>query len=307
MSSSSCDPKDAALKSFFLGPQAENGPWVAGMLVRALGQWFEWRSSLFPEDGRAVSRDDKASEEFRERERVFEAKFSELMTRFEAEVPKFSPRYVGHMFSEVSLPAILGHFVALLHNPNNISGESSRIGTAIENEALAALRGMIGLDVTEGAGHFTSGGTVANFEAMVRARERCALWLAAGARARENGSGQFQFFEAAHMGWKRFRELARGSRRSAPWNFAGCSPWAASANLSVTMGEAFSGPVMLVPDHKHYSWKKAASLFGLGDEAFWEYGWTKPGVSRSRIKSAAASRSVQRASRAPCGFSGGHD
>src|SRR5690606_37931482 len=29
------------------------------------------------------------------------------------------------------------------------------------------------------------------------------------------------------------------------------------------------GPVMLVPGNKHYSWRKAANLFGLGEESLW--------------------------------------
>lgn len=168
-----CDPREIALKSFFLGPQAENSPWVRSLLVEVLETWFRWRRGLFPQDGVAISRSDQGSVEFEERRTLIREKTLQLVERFEAEVPKFSPRYIGHMFSEVSLPALFGHIVTLLHNPNNISSESSRVGVELEDEAINELLKMLGLPST-GFGHFTSGGTLANIEALLRARARIA-------------------------------------------------------------------------------------------------------------------------------------
>jgi len=127
-----CDPQESSLKSFFLGPRAENAEWVRFLTNGMLERWFEWRKGVSPADGRAISLADQESVEFRTRRSRFEDQLWTLMKRFEGEIPKFSPRYIGHMFSETSLPALLGHFVALLHNPNNISGESSRVGVEIE-------------------------------------------------------------------------------------------------------------------------------------------------------------------------------
>ena len=31
----------------------------------------------------------------------------------------------------------------------------------------------------------------------------------------------------------------------------------------------FEGPVVLVPENKHYSWQKGVSILGIGREAFW--------------------------------------
>ncbi len=167
-----CNPKEVALKSFFLGPRAENAKWVKGLVSRILDHWMDWRRSLFPQDGSAISPEDQELPEFIERQKNFEDSAIELLTRFEKEVPKFSPRYVGHMFSEISLPALIGHVVTLLHNPNNISGESSRVGIQIEDEAVRFLAQMLGYPPESATGHFTSGGTLANFEAMLRARSR---------------------------------------------------------------------------------------------------------------------------------------
>lgn len=43
------------------------------------------------------------------------------------------------MFSEISMPALLGHIITLLHNPNNISSEPSTVGTEIEKDAIHFL------------------------------------------------------------------------------------------------------------------------------------------------------------------------
>lgn len=166
-----CDPREIALKSVFLGPQGENTPWVMKLVSETLERWASWRSSRFPSDGNAISPSDQNEPEFLARRERFRNTTHELLTRFEKEVPKFSPRYVGHMFSEISLPALMGHIVALLHNPNNISGEASRVGIQIEDEAIGYLLSMVGFPAS-GAGHFTSGGTLANFEALLRARAR---------------------------------------------------------------------------------------------------------------------------------------
>jgi hypothetical protein len=221
-----CDPKDIALKSFFLGPQAENGPWVSQVVGALFESWFRWRGSRFPEDGRAISERDIESEAFLRGRAGFEQTLLELMTRFESELPKFSPRYIGHMFSEVSLPAVMGHIVALLHNPNNISGESSPVGTEIEDEAIAGLAKMIGLPAAQASrsrGHFTSGGTIANLEALMRARARTALWLSSGAEMRERSGIAVTPFEAGHMGWERFSVLPEP--KDSRFNFLDRDPW----------------------------------------------------------------------------------
>lgn len=165
-----CSNDDVALKSFFLGPQAENKDWVQYQVFHIFKSYFEWRMKVHPEDGRAISNGDQAVAEFKAQQDHTEELLTNLAHRFEGEIPKFSPRYIGHMFSEISLPALFGHILTVLHNPNNISMESAKVGVEIENEALQALAVMVGFE--KPYGHFTSGGTVANFEMLFRARAR---------------------------------------------------------------------------------------------------------------------------------------
>jgi glutamate/tyrosine decarboxylase-like PLP-dependent enzyme len=272
-----CDPKEVALKSFFLGPQAENASWVIQLLDSVFERWVSWRRSLFPNDGSAISLLDQKSKSFIERKENFEKVTMELLTRFEQEVPKFSPRYVGHMFSEVSLPALFGHVATLLHNPNNISGESSRVGTQIENEAIEELLSMVGYSVQGGTGHFTSGGTLANLEALIRAQSRMALWLAIEAALRAAGkSDSFDPTLAAHAGWERFdqalqraKEISLSQSEISKWKMGFVNPRELSDRIEGLSGQEFLGPVMLVPENKHYSWKKGCRILGLGRDALW--------------------------------------
>lgn len=272
-----CDPREIALKSFFLGPQAENAPWVSTLLHAIFERWVGWRRSFFTQDGHAITENDQNSPEFQARRDQFEETALELVARFESEVPKFSPRYVGHMFSEISLPALIGHIVTLLHNPNNISGETSRVGIQIEEEATRALLAMVGFPEESATGHFVSGGTIANLEALTRAYSRYSLWLSADAALKAtDGTRSFDPFLSAHSGWSKFNETLIAykdaktpQKEMERWNFSLCNPFVLAGKIESLTGRKFLGPVMLVPDNMHYSWKKGCHLLGLGADALW--------------------------------------
>lgn len=231
---SECDPRDVAIKSFFLGPQSENCQWLRAKWIQILDNWLSWRQTRFPGDGESISESDRGSYSFNQALDKLDHAVHEVLKDLEDETPKFTPRYIGHMVSDVSLPAFLGHVCALMHNPNNTSREVSRVTSRLEEEAIADLGRMLGF-CDSVRGHFTSGGTIANFEALWRAI------VAFDAHLQKNWDLSFL--------------------KSGPWQFA-------SAYQQVT-GQQFSGPVVLVPNHKHFSWEKAVSLMGLGDHAFW--------------------------------------
>ncbi len=269
-----CKPEDIALKSFFLGPQSENAIWFQSCVDQLLRRWFEWRQNKFIEDGRAISSKDQASAAFKACRSDIDQALALLSTRLEDEVPKYSPRYVGHMFSEVSLPAMLGHIAALLHNPNIISGESARVGVQIEDEAIADLAKMVGYESPHAAGHFTSGGTVANYEAVLRAKFRVAIWLSAGAAYAECYGTIPDPFQDAAMGWPKFLQLCDDikaksvdlTQRLKNWNFESLGFHKFQRKYMDTFHVPLQHPVLLVSAHCHYSWPKAAAFLGFGDE-----------------------------------------
>ncbi|MGZ3769785.1 MAG: pyridoxal phosphate-dependent decarboxylase family protein [Bdellovibrio sp.] len=263
MEAESCRAEEVALKSLFLGPQAENKEWVQSQIGSLLQSWFEWRSKFRPEDGQAISLKDMQTHEYIKRKEHTEEILQELAHRFEMELPKFHPRYIGHMFSEISLPALFGHILTLLHNPNNISEESSKVGILIEEEAIEALSKMVGFK--NGVGHFTSGGTLANFEAVYRAHTRGYLWMSLGL-----AQGKKSTFESSMMGWQEYDSAKDSIKQSSiAFNPLEGNPFSVAAKIQNVTGKPFLGSVLLVPEHKHYSWVKAANVFGLGAEAIW--------------------------------------
>ncbi len=267
-----CPPDEVALKSFFLGPQAENANWLRELLNEMFDAWFEWRRALYPTDGKAISATDKEMPEFIENRQRIKRNVHQLLRRFQNEVPSFSPRYIGHMLTEVSMPALIGHIITLLHNPNNISGESSRVGIVIEDEAINDLLKMIGYEENLGSGHFCSGGTIANIEAGLRARDRFARWLAVGTIAREHGNTSFDILKAGLMGWKTFDrlklELDISETELHKYHLLHGNPAFIFREISTVFKEDYAGPVFLIPQNKHYSWNKCVDMLGLGEEAF---------------------------------------
>lgn len=264
---------DSKHKTYFLGPKAENEAWVRAEIQGILEYWFRWRKGLFPDDPQVISTEEALSTDYlRERSRLTSA-LNGLNQLLEAEVPKFPPRYMGHMVSELALPALFGHLATLLHNPNNTSTEASKIGSLIEDDLIKMLSTMVGYDPEKATGHVTGGGTIANFEAIWRARFRQDHWLALALYLAEEKDISLRLFEAAHMGWKRFTSLVvehdidveelRGYSASAnnPYHFA--------ERMSRCFDISYRGPVILVPQNKHYSWQKGTNIFGFGESAFW--------------------------------------
>ena len=264
---------DDSYKAYFLGPKSENESWVRSELQSILDYWFQARKSRFETDPPAISSSERLSAPYLQRREALAQQLAALNELLRDEVPKYTPRYIGHMVSETSLPAIFGHFATLLHNPNNTSREVSKVGSVIEAEAIAMLADMLGFDPARARGHFTSGGTVANFEAFWRARHRMESWLRLAFLVSRKSGQRLDIFRAAHMGWDAYaqiraahgigdEELALVARETAnPVDFA--------QKLSEASGAAYRGPVVLAPGSKHFSWQKGADLFGLGEEAFW--------------------------------------
>ncbi|MCB9091430.1 MAG: decarboxylase [Halobacteriovoraceae bacterium] len=265
-----CNSEIVRLKANFLGPKAENADWLESEVNKLFSHWCQWRRNRFPQDRSTIDALDKNLTDFKDLQEKMSLYLSELNSRFEAETPTYSPRYMGHMVSELSLPAILGHLTGLIFNPNNTSKSVAKIGLEIEREAIEALSSMVGFGL-DGRGHFTSGGTVANIEALWRARYRLDNFLSLGAFLNDQQSTSWNLFYAAHMGQTQFLHLSQGLEleKLKKYSFVLQGSYSAADIISNHFKEKFLGPVLLVPGHKHYSWQKALSLLGLGEESLW--------------------------------------
>ncbi len=78
--------------------------------------------------------------------------------------PYFHPLYAGQMLKPPHPVARAAYALAMTINPNNHARDGGRASSAMEIEAVAEIAAMFGWE--EYLGHLTSGGTMANLEAL---------------------------------------------------------------------------------------------------------------------------------------------
>ena len=158
------------LHSWFLGPKGENEQLLRELLESALASHLDWRRAYHPEDDSPVRPAEHRSAPAVSQRSELRREFGSLLERLHDSVPFFHGRYNGHMLSEQTIAAQAAYFAAMLYNPNNVSGEVAPVTTALESDVARQLAEMIGYDPQRCWGHLTSGGTIANFEALWIAR-----------------------------------------------------------------------------------------------------------------------------------------
>lgn len=159
------------LKAFFLGPKAENADLMEQMLLKVYRDYVFWRRNFHPEDIVAIMPDDQRSHTYEAFVSRFQRELFTLLGELKSDIPFYSPRYIGHMLADNSLPALVGYIAAMLYNPNNVSWEASPVTTLLEIQVGRELAGMLGFGTTPEElaatwGHITSGGTLANLESL---------------------------------------------------------------------------------------------------------------------------------------------
>ena len=184
--------EDTKLYSWFLGPKAENADILERLILEALRDCVFWRRNFHPEDEIIITEKARRDDEFQDSLALIQQEFLNLLANLKRDIPFYSPRYIGHMTGEQLLPAIAAYFAAMLHNPNNVSLEASPITTFYELEVARQLARLMGY-TGETWGHITSGGTIANFEALWVARNLKFLPLAARDAARALGLDEIMF------------------------------------------------------------------------------------------------------------------
>ena len=78
--------------------------------------------------------------------------------------PYHHPFYIGQMLKPPHPVARIAYMLSMWINPNNHALDGSRASSPMEKEAVAQIAAMFGWDTH--LGHLTSGGTVANMEAL---------------------------------------------------------------------------------------------------------------------------------------------
>lgn len=283
----STTPRDA-LRAWFLGPYAENAELFERLVTEALRDHVFWRRNYHPEDGFTIREHDKRSEGYEEAVATLTQELMGLLAELKRGVPFFSGRYKGHMCFEQTIASQIGYFAAMLYNPNNVAIEASPVTTRLELQVAADLARMIGYDPATSWGHLTSGGTVANFEAIWIARNIIYFPLAARGAADELGIepevelpdgsmaplNRLGLWELVNIRNSAALDLFDALRTAAP---PADVRRALDAHTLSTLGyqrymerltKAFGDPlppsVVLVAATAHYSWEKIVRALGIG-------------------------------------------
>ena len=273
---------DPSLYPCFLGPYGENDNLLEKLVVEFLRDHVYWRRNFHPEDPPAIPTHAAQHPEFKAFEARLRRELHSLSAALKRSVPAHSPRYLGHMMSDLVLPGLAAQMLALPYNPNNVSEDAAPVTIDLEIRAGLQLARMLGYcdDVTRADcafGHLTSGGTLANYQGLRLALALKCFPIALRAVAPPG-------LELPGSDWEAFNLAPRAGiellQRWQSW-LAGLAPTARRGWLrqveserieQLGMVEFFarhpelSPPVVLAPVTAHYSWSKGMKLLGLGRE-----------------------------------------
>ena len=290
-----------SLEAWFLGTKAENADELESLIVEAIRDHAFWRRNFHPGDPTHVTEQIKRQTDYIEAIDTLKESYRSLLAFLKKSVPFFSMRYQGHMLWDMTMPAILGYFATMLYNPNNVAFEASTATTLLEILVGDDLCRMLGYTIPDEAeiekgairpwGHITSGGTVANIEAIWSARNLKFYPLALQAALQNEPSlvaAKEITISLPNGGLKPLTELdtwsllnlkgddilALPTRLNNEYQISRETLTAAISKYSLQnlgIGD-FSRrflrdanlPVFLVPATKHYSFPKTAALLGIG-------------------------------------------
>lgn len=102
-------------------------------------------------------------------EKLFESVSQEFIERLKDNYPFHHPLYIGQMLKPPADEAIIAYLAAMAINPNNHALDGGPATAKMEKEVIADFANLFGFD--KYLGHLTTSGTIANFEALLIARE----------------------------------------------------------------------------------------------------------------------------------------
>ena len=291
-----------SLEAWFLGQKAENLDEFEGLILEAIRDQAFWRRNFYPGDPTQIDEQIKRQPEYIQTIDTLKESYRSLLAFLKKSVPFFSMRYQGHMNWEVTMPAMLGYFAAMLYNPNNVAFEASTATTILEMLVGDDLCKMLGYtmpswaEIEAGAlrpwGHLTCGGTVANIEAIWSARNLKFYPLALQAALKNEpefiaakyievplAEGKTQILAELNI-WNLLNLkgddiLALPTRLQQEYQIEAETISKAISKYSLqNLGiQEFSRrflvdlshpPIVIVPGTKHYSFAKTTALLGIG-------------------------------------------
>jgi len=281
------------VRPLFLGPAAENDELFESLVVEFLRDHTFWRRNFHPEDGQRIGADAKNDPDFLDFQARTRRELYQLSAELKRAVPFFHPRYVGHMSSDLLLPGLVAKILTTLYNPNNVSEEAAPQTLEKELQVGEQLARMFGYETDDDAspcawGHLTSGGTIANYEALWNFRSVKFYPLALQAGAKEISFNphagpkakpfhDYSKWELLNLSMQETialrRELASLIHDEADPAVLRAFRNAVKAERIESLGTAgfflkhhVTPPVVLVSASAHYSWEKGMKVLGFGTQ-----------------------------------------
>lgn len=269
-----------ALDACFLGPYGENDTLLEKLVVEFLRDHVYWRRNFHPEDPPAIPTHAAQQPGYQAFEARMRRELHALSAALKKSVPFHSPRYIGHMASDLLLPGLAAQLLTLPYNPNNVSEDAAPVTVELEIRAGLQLARMLGYpdDPSREAcafGHLTSGGTLANYQALRLALALKAFPVALRAAdvpdigVPQDDWGAFNLGNdrtIALLGrWQRWLAMQSPAQRSA-WQARVQSERVETLGLTDFFARHadLRPPRVLAPVTAHYSWSKGLKLLGLG-------------------------------------------
>lgn len=280
------------VQPWFLGPAAENDRLLEELVVEFLRDHAYWRRNFHPEDGLRISAGARHAPGFLDTQARMRQELYRMSAALKRAVPFFHPRYVGHMTGDLLIPGLVAKLITTLYNPNNVSEEAAPVTLEWELQVGEQLARMFGYAVDDDAepcawGHLTSGGTVANYEALWNLRSVKFYGLALQRGAATVGIDPSPVGPAgkalsAYTSWELLnlsvddtillrRDVARTLRAKHDAERFHEFATAVRAERIESLGTAgffmkhgIEPPRVLVSSSAHYSWAKGMKVLGLG-------------------------------------------
>ncbi len=265
------------LSPWFVGAYGENNDFFERTLLELVRDHVFWRRNFHPDDQPPITTREQHGAPFLDGIARTRQELHQLTAKLKHSVPFFHPRYLGHMVSDLLMPGLIAQLITTLYNPNNVVEEAAPVTVKLELEVAAQLARMLGYSMDpahapRAFGHLTSGGTVANDEALWLARtlklyplavrdacEHLGRWPDARLRGED--------FELLNLSVAESADLLalvaaqppdfRAAVEAARVEQVGLAAFAVRHPLVTRLA-------VLAPATAHYSWKKAMKLLGLG-------------------------------------------
>lgn len=268
------------LDACFLGPYGENDELLERLVVEFMRDHVHWRRNFHPEDPPAIPTSAAMHPHYQDFVARMRRELHQLSAALKRSLPSHSPRYIGHMMSDLLIPGLAAYILALPYNPNNVTEEASPVTLRLEMQVGLQLARLFGwpddpaqLDCA--FGHLTSGGTLANFQGLRLALALKAFPVAlraagvSGLNVPEDDWAAFNLSPSA--GIELFGQWQRWLAHCAPSDRRKWREKLQAERIEYLGLTSFFSrhpelrpPQVLAPITAHYSWSKGLKMLGLG-------------------------------------------